>query len=485
MATRVPHHRTSVLGFLFDLAGRILVWFIKSITRALWRLIVIAVCHPRTSAALALGATLVLQFGALRIATVTGALLLLASTWKAAHRASFEATLGGWARTWWRRWYAYRRTWLAVCTRCDLAVVDGDETYVPKISKVTTTAYWDHILVTPQVGQALPNYQDAVERLRIAFGAKRAVAREISPSVFELAFMRRDPLLSVVPATPIPASLDAVDYRALPVGRDEYGEPYTMSVLGGHTSIAGATGAGKAGVGWNLLRALGPAIAAGLVRVVLVDPKGKELRQARPIAAPGDYVGAEPEAVLALLDRLVGEMNAANERDGANGERDFDVRPGRPLTLILVDELAPLLHYWPRSIRSKIEDALGLLLTQGRAAGFTVIGAIQEPTKDVFTIRDLFARRIAMRLPTESHTDAALVEDAVKYGAECHLIPVTEGVAEGVFFSLQAGARATLRARLGWVRNEHIKELVDYVMNARKVVDLDTRRAETVGQAAA
>ncbi|MFD1052343.1 hypothetical protein ACFQ1S_45570, partial [Kibdelosporangium lantanae] len=38
-----------------------------------------------------------------------------------------------------------------------------------------------------------------------------------------------------------------------------------------------------------------------------------------------------------------------------------------------------------------------------------VIVEIQEPTKDIFSMRDLFPERIGLRLPTESHTEAALV----------------------------------------------------------------------------
>src|SRR5690606_6712624 len=101
--------------------------------------------------------------------------------------------------------------------------------------------------------------------------------------------------------------------------------------------------------------------------------------QGRALVAPEDYAATDEET-LALLQRLVQEMNAANEADASEGERDFEPRRGRPLTLIFIDELAPLLKYWKRSIRDKIEDALGLILSQGRAAGFIVVGLIQEPT---------------------------------------------------------------------------------------------------------
>jgi DNA segregation ATPase FtsK/SpoIIIE, S-DNA-T family len=464
---------STALGYLFDLIGKVLVSLVKLLSKLLWRLVVVAVCHPRSTTALAVMSTLVLHFGWLAVTSAAGVLLLAASTWKAAHRRSFEATVQSWTRTWWRRWWAYRRRWVMVLTRCQLAVEDGDRVHLPKLLKVTTTPYWDRLTVRPQIGQEFRDYRDATERLRTAFGSARAVVREVTPQVYSLDFMRRDPLLETVPATPIPDSLAAVDLRRIPIGLDEFGDPYTVSLLGGTLCASGSIGAGKAGVEWNILRGIAPAIRAGLVRSIGIDPKLKELRQARPaIFADGDYATG-PDDTVALLERVLADMQRDAERDGAQGERDFEPRPGRPLTVIYVDEGAPLTRYWPRSQRGKIDDLLGTILTQGRAVGYTVVFLIQEPTKDTFTLRDLFTRRIALRLPTESHTDAALIEDAVDYGAACHQISETT---PGVLYSLEDGARSVVRARLGYVQNHHIAELVEYVSADRNVIDLNSRR---------
>jgi len=43
-------------------------------------------------------------------------------------------------------------------------------------------------------------------------------------------------------------------------------------------------------------------------------------------------------------------------------------------------------------------SALATLTTQGRAVGYSVVAALQDPRKDVLTIRNLFPDRIAMRL---------------------------------------------------------------------------------------
>lgn len=467
-----------LLDFLFSIAGRVLVWLVRQLARLIAWMAVQAVLHPRSSGSAACAGTAVVMVGWELCLTALGCAFGALSTWKAAHPASFQASVVTSTRTWWRKWWTYRRTWRENLTRCDLTVQAGTETFLPKLKGITTTPFWDQLTVEMQVGQAMRHFTDRSEELRTAFRAERIVIKEVKPRGLAVSFMRRDALREPVPATVIPASVEAIDFRRVPVGVDEFGQPYTVSLLGGHTSGAGAPGAGKAGLEWNILRGIAPAIAAGLVRTVFIDPKLKELSQACELCAPGDYVGHAtedlPKATIDLLTRLVAEMDAANNADASDGERDFVPRKGRPLTLIIIDELVPLLKYWKRGDRDKIGDLLGLLLTQGRAAGFIVIGLIQEPTKDIFPVRDLFARRIALRLPTASYTDAALVENATEYGAGCHEIPETM---PGVFFSLQEGARSTIRARLGFVQNEDIRELVAYVLDSRKVVTLTNRTA--------
>ncbi len=68
-----------------------------------------------------------------------------------------------------------------------------------------------------------------------------------------------------MPALPIPA---VTDLRALPVGRREDGAIFTVRLHGTHLLIAGATGAGKGSYLWGLVRAMLPAMLAGLVRVM-------------------------------------------------------------------------------------------------------------------------------------------------------------------------------------------------------------------------
>ena len=69
-----------------------------------------------------------------------------------------------------------------------------------------------------------------------------------------------------------------------------------------------------------------------------------------------------------------------------------------PLIVLLIDEIAALTGWiTDRTMKKRIDSALSLLLTQGRAVGVVVIGAVQDPRKDVIPQRDLFTIRIGLR----------------------------------------------------------------------------------------
>jgi hypothetical protein len=56
--------------------------------------------------------------------------------------------------------------------------------------------------------------------------------------------------------------------------------------------------------------------------------------------------------------------------------------------VILVDEVAFLTAYQPdRKLREKIMNALATLTTQGRAVGYCMVAALQNPRKEVLSIR--------------------------------------------------------------------------------------------------
>jgi DNA segregation ATPase FtsK/SpoIIIE, S-DNA-T family len=462
------------VNLLFSLAGLIIVWAIKCAFKLTCWSVRQMLMHPRTSTGLGVLGGAVLAVGWETVVTLIGIVIVAGSTWKAAHAATFDRYIMSFLRTWMRRWWTYSRVWERVMRRCGLCVEIDDERHVPELRKVSTTPYWDRLVLRMQVGQEVEDYQSAAGRIRHAFGAERIAVREVVPGGVGIDLMRRDPFrYERVPAAAMPAATADIDFTALPVGITEHLAPFCVSVVGGMTAVSGASGSGKASFEWDVMRCVAPAIADGTVRLVFIDPKGRELRQGRALLRSPDDYASDAESVLALLERLQAELEEVNEALGDAGERDHVPSPATPLVLILIDELAPLLAYWPRRIRDKIEDALGIILTQGRAAGYIVIGEIQEPTKDIFKQRDLFFRRLGLRLPTEAHTDAALTDDAVDRGAFCHTIPES---LPGVLYAIADGERTATRARLGHVTDADIAELVDFVQQLRTVTPIDARR---------
>lgn len=479
-------------AFMFNLLGIIIVWAVKQLARMMWWAGKKVVTHPRTSLGMGVLGGAVYLVGWEIVVGLVGVAVIGASVWKAADRESFDRFLGDFLAAWWRRWWVYRRTWERVMVRSGLAVEVDDEREIPRLVGIERTRYWDRLLIELATGQEVSDIRDQGERLRHAFRALRFDVTEVEPAGVELNLMRRDPFRHErIPATPMPASTAEIDWTSLLIGLTEHCEPWLISIVGAHLAVCGTSGAGKASIFWNIARAIAPAIADGTVRLHFIDPKRMELRQGRALVSSHipieeELVGRQyeqrvgdkrssymcgPEETAAMLRGLVAEMEAAAELAGERGERDHVPSPSTPLNLIVIDELAPLLEYWPRRIRDQIMESLGLILTQGRSLGYIVIGEIQEPTKDVFKIRDLFQRRIGLRLPTEAHTDAALTEHAAERGALCHQIP--EDLA-GVAFQLLAGAKQATRNRAGHVTNDDIEALVEYVAQLRLAHEFDT-----------
>ena len=99
----------------------------------------------------------------------------------------------------------------------------------------------------------------------------------------------------------------------------------------------------------------------------------------------------------------------------------------------MVDEVAFLTAYQPdRKLKDRIMAALATLTTQGRAVGYCVVAALQDPRKDVLTIRNLFPDRIAMRLDEPEQTDMVLGDGARDRGAACELISANPATGAGV-----------------------------------------------------
>ena len=128
-----------------------------------------------------------------------------------------------------------------------------------------------------------------------------------------------------------------------------------------------------------------------------------------------------------------------------------------PLIVLIIDEIAALTGWiTDRTMKRRIEAALGLILSQGRAAGVVVVGAVQDPRKDVLPQRDLFSTRIALRLNEADHVTLVLGPGARNRGAYCDLIP---DIMQGVGYVMVDGIAEPVRVRFAWHDDDDLKQL--------------------------
>jgi DNA segregation ATPase FtsK/SpoIIIE, S-DNA-T family len=272
-----------------------------------------------------------------------------------------------------------------------------------------------------------------------------------------LEFVRRDALAVVIPALPIPA---VPDLKTLPVGRCEDGGPFTIRLHGTHLLIAGATGAGKGSYLWGLVRALLPAMMTGLVRVHACDPKLMELAFGRALFERFGKYAADPAAIADLLEADVADMQARAARF-AGRQRDHQPTLEFPFVVVLVDEVAFLTAYQAdRKLRERILAALATLTTQGRAVGYCVVAALQDPRKEVLNIRNLFPDKIALRLDEPTQVDLVLGDGAHDRGARCEDIAADPATGAGVGFMRLEASPDPVRVRAAFVSDMDIQAMV-------------------------
>ena len=413
-------------------------------------------------------------------AAVTAGVLI---GWRLIDQLSFDAWAGRHLRAWWLRWTIYAPKlpeWLHACglgIRQDaapfiVAVTPLGRTLgrrrppvraqLPTVLKVRSGASWDEIRVRLVPGQKPEDFDDAARALASARGVARCQIRELAPNVVSIDFQRRNLLTEPVACRDLDqlagVAGESVDLRRVWAGRTEYGQDWHIPLTGpaSHLLTAGTSGAGKNSITWDPLISIAPAIRDGLVRVSGIDPKGMELAYGRGIFHRYAVTGTD---AVALLDELVAAMDA-RKTEFAGRVRSVPISAENPLELLEFDEIGALTKYTDRRTREAITERVALLTTQGRALGFTVRGYVQEPTKDTVPVRELFPRRICLRVSAKSHVGMVLGDQAYERGAWANRITEAEA---GVGYVFGEGLREPLRIRAGWVPDETIKQLEAFV----------------------
>jgi S-DNA-T family DNA segregation ATPase FtsK/SpoIIIE len=436
-----------------------------------------AVRHPRITLAIALPAIAYSTVGP-GVAVVLAAIAVVAGlVWRQWHRDSFDRCfLGAWRRT-----TVYGLGWRQAMTMAglgdtyrhpdsltDLAGLERRPVarYVPKLVRVRSDRCGDRVTVRLLAGQHPGLYADRTDHLAHTFGARACRVECPRPGRVVLVFQHRDPLAAVVPALPIP---DGPVLRHLEVGRRQDGQPWTFQIAGSHLLVAGATGAGKGSVIWSIIRALAVPVHEGRVQLWCVDPKGG-MELAAGAAMFHRFAYDTPTDMADLLDAAVDHLHQRAKRMRAEGRRTHTATVAEPLVVVIVDELAFLTAYLPdRDIKKRITAALSILLSKGRAVGFSVVAALQDPRKEVAPIRDLFPARVGLRLTEPEQSRIVLGTGAHDRGAECENIPVAQA---GVGYIVLDGHPDPLRVRAAWVTDADIAAMAErYPARRGDVID--------------
>jgi S-DNA-T family DNA segregation ATPase FtsK/SpoIIIE len=175
------------------------------------------------------------------LAALAVSITALLAAWRWRFPRSFSQHVAAPVRSRWRAWH-YRRRWGAVMTIGRLAPVYQGRTLLPVLGKVTATQFTDRVQVRLVSGQSADDFASRAPNLAHGFGTVLCRVRSAAPGALVLEFVRRDALAAVIPAVPIG---EQADMRALPVGRREDGQPWTVQVHGTHLLIAGPPGRGK------------------------------------------------------------------------------------------------------------------------------------------------------------------------------------------------------------------------------------------------
>lgn len=453
----------------------------REIRAAVW-----AARHPQFIATPSLVLASLADLGPVTTGSIAAGLVAGGVGWMRAHPDSFHRYAMPCLRSARRRWLSQYTggRWHNVCLACDLVRIHpqtGELTY-PRVARVhAVTPTIDRVKVILAPGQSLRIWQDRQDELAAMLNADSLGITKISPRVLLLTVVRGNPFAHPVPAVPIPDTCEEVDLSAIPLGATEDGGIWTEPLTGGNSwLVMGDTGSGKSGLIWNPLRAMGPMIRDGLVRVSMLDPKGgMETVRARELfyawadhvedaddddsgtdalddGAAEDYRGDSALRVtLAFRNRMKDRQAAL----AASGARKFTLSRETPFELLMIDEMSMLTAFGSRLAAKSLNRMLAEILTQGRAAGFAVCGYLHEPTKDILPVRDLFTRRIALRTSSAAYVDMALGEDARARGALADEIPADEEYA-GIGFRVDQRHRNPVRVRAGYVTDADIAELV-------------------------
>lgn len=394
------------------------------------------------------------------------------AAWYRAHPDTFDRFAAPRMRAWRRRWITYiGPRWRNALIACDLFTTDRKtgELRVPRLLRVRAhSPSVDTLHVRLHPGQHLRQFEAKLPELTEALKVERIALERVKPRVIALVVQRSEPFTEVIEAPDMPFDTDAVDLADLYVGETEYGGQWRVPILGQHIFGAGATGAGKNSLIASILRGVAPMVRDGSVRLWLCDPKQMEFAKLAGIA---HRYAADESACAEVVEEYVEDMQATQRSLAEHGKRKITPSPQTPLNLLVLDEMGALLAYGDPSTSRGVRRQLALVGSQGRATGHSMVGLVQEPTKDTVPVRDLFTLRICLRVTAAAHVDMVLGENARLRGALADEIPNDPATA-GIGYVIRQRSRVPMRVRAAYVNDGELDELVTFVRSGWRGTDL-------------
>ncbi|OBB87973.1 FtsK/SpoIIIE domain-containing protein [Mycolicibacterium peregrinum] len=326
----------------------------------------------------------------------------------------------------WRLWAHI--SWQKLCKRCGLSASE-QVTRRDNEGRQATSTRWFHpkllgtdvshttlrLTVRARMGQTVEDLERAVPAIRDAAAAYSARSVVVAPGTLRIELVMREQLSTVCHVAPP----TAVATARVTLGRCENGSAWTLPLSGRHTLTVGCSGSGKGSVFWGIAGGLGPAVAAGTVRLVGIDLKyGIELSVGSDLFTKIATTESDAVETLAALEKLMNKRGNAM----AGHTREHSPTKASPLVVLLIDELAGVTAYMSDpALRKEAATSLSRILTKGRALGIVVAAFLQDPRKEVLPMRGLFTQTIALRLRSRDEVTMVL-GDGMADNAPAHRI---------------------------------------------------------------
>lgn len=284
-----------------------------------------------------------------------------------------------------------------------------------------------------------------------------------------------------------PEYTDSPNPLMVALGKDITGKAHFANIARmPHGLIAGTTGAGKSALIHDIIVSLLYRNSPEQLRFIMVDPKRVELSFYNGIPHLMTGVITDAKKALLSLKWAVKEMErrydilqaervqnidsyhkniyrkakAKWQQDGADPETKADLPEPLPYIVIVMDELADLMHSYPR----ELEASIVRLAQMSRAIGIHLLLATQRPSVNVITgtIKANIPTRIALQVA--SQIDSRTILDQV--GAEKLL-----GKGDMLFLSGELGK--PMRLQSAFLSEDEVKKVVDYLKDQSEAHELD------------